>query len=402
MNIRSHFPFFDVYPELAYLDNASTTQKPWYVIKAIEEAYIKYSATPYRGIYTLAEAATEKYEAVRSQTAHFIGACEAREIAFVANATAGINTIVWGWAAATMVPGDEIVLTELEHHANILPWQRLAAERGFVIKWLRVNFDGSLAIDTLDELITSRTKIVALTAYSNVLGSLEALAGNNALEVIVRKSHAVGARVLLDAAQYAPYYALNVSKLGVDFAVMAAHKMLGPGVGILYAHKGTHTMMVPHVTGGGMVETVDYHDAHYRPFPYLFEAGTQSVPMVLGWGVAMQFYKDYIDFTALDHHCRMLINRLVEGLSDLSRTHVLTPHGGGAAHLVSFYVDGVHAHDVAAALNTQGICVRAGNHCASILHAKLGIPASVRISVFGYNTVAEIDHCIRMLRKWYA
>jgi len=401
MNIRADFPFFTMYPGIAYLDNAASTQKPLAVIDAIQDAHVRLAVTPYRSIYTLAERATEEYERARAATASFIGAEHADEIAFVKSTTEGINAVAHAWGRANIVPGDEIIVGELEHHANLLPWQYLAEERGAILKWIRVNFDGTIDPHVLDELFTQRTKLIAITGYSNVLGSLDDIAGKGFLKSVIAHARRVGARVLIDAAQLVPYQTVDVQKLGCDFLAFSSNKMLGPaGVGVLYIKRDRHDELIPFMHGGGMVESVGYKDNIYRPFPYMLEAGTQSVPLVMGWLAALDYINSNIDMKVLGSHCSRLTGYAKTELPDIPRVQLLgPPEVSPHDHLCSFYVDGIHPHDVAAYLDNQGICVRAGNHCAGLLHAKLGIPASVRMSVYGYNTDTEVERLIDSLKK---
>lgn len=400
---RKDFPFFAAHPELVHVDSATTSHKPLSVINAMRDFYARDYAATYRSMYKLAEKATAQYESVRSLCARFLGAQRPSEIVFTRGATEGINIVATCWAARHLKPGDEILLSEIEHHANILAWQRVARARGAVIRWLPYDPKTLLALDKLDMLITPRTKLIAVTAYSNVLGSFPGSVELGGHEFVLAKirEHAqrVGARVLVDAAQLAPHAPLNVEQLGCDFLVFSAHKMLGPqGIGVLYVHRDLHSQFEPYQLGGGMVLDVQEHGAYWRDFPHLFDAGTQPIAQIIGFGAALE-YLMALDRNALRGHEAALCSHLIEGLKDLPRVQVLGPRHPVISedHLVSFIVDGMHPHDVAAYLDLHDICVRAGNQCAQILHKKLGVSGSVRASFYLYTTHEEVGKLLKAL-----
>lgn len=398
---KEDFPFFKAHPELTYLDSAATSQKPESVIRAISDFYAHHNASAYRGLYKIAEEATQMCETVRASCADFIDA-QPDEIAFTAGATDGINTVARAWAEHALEPGDEILISELEHHANILVWQELARRKNLILKRICIDQAGMIRDHAIDTLITERTKFVALTAHSHVLGNLDALTScrypDGFSAHIIQKAHAFGARVLIDAAQYAPHARLSVKKLGCDFLVFSAHKMLGPqGLGILYVARDLHEHLHPCRFGGGMTTYVDYAEARMQPFPRLLEAGTQPIAHIAGLGAALDYLK-HVDFDALRTYEAHLCTYFAEAVRANSAVRILNmPTGHHAQHLLSFIVDGMHAHDVAAYLDTHGVCVRAGAQCAQILHKKLAIPGSVRVSFYGYNTAQDVERIVRAL-----
>lgn len=394
---RNDFPFFGAHPSLAYLDSATTSQKPFSVIRAMNDFYAYENASLYRGMYGLAEKATQRYEDIRTHCAQFIGA-QPQEILFTKGATESINLVAHAWGIGHIGVGDEIVISEIEHHANILPWQQLARTRGAHLRWLAYDPIGLLALDKLDDVITARTRLVAVSAYSNVVGGFPQ-GYQEALSRIIERAHAVGSRVMVDAAQLMPHKHVDVAKLGCDFMVFSGHKMLGPqGVGVLYSKRELHNELEPYQLGGGMVADVGYEQARWRPFPYLFEAGTQAVAQVIGFGAALAYLRDRVDFDKLYEHEAALCQHLLDGLASIPRVHLLRPrYPGQADHLVSFIVEGMHPHDVAAYLDAHNIYVRAGNQCAQVLHKRLGLAGSVRASFYLYTTHQEIDKVLQAL-----
>lgn len=381
---------------LAYLDSASTSQKPQEVIDAISHFYATGYANVHRGVYTLAEEATRQYEQVRMQVAAWIGAQDPREIVFTHGATEAINMVAASWALAHIKAGDEILLSELEHHANLLPWQYVAGKTGAQLKFIPVRPDGTLAMDQLDQLITSKTKLVSIIHVSNAVGTHVDVA------TIIAKAHAIGARVLVDAAQSIPHQRIDVRALGCDFLVFGAHKMLGPtGVGVLYIKKDLHDQMRAYQLGGGIVYESTYESATFLPVPQLLEAGTPPIAQVIGLGAAITYLEKNVDFDALRVHEAKLCAQLIDGLERMPRIRILgnTDELKKRGHLVSFVMQNMHAHDVAAYLDGFGIAVRAGHHCAQPFARKMGYDASVRVSFYLYNTVQEVDRLIDALKK---
>ncbi|MCL4229842.1 SufS family cysteine desulfurase [Candidatus Dependentiae bacterium] len=394
---RSDFPLFKrpyFGRSLIYFDNASTTQKPQAVIDALIDFYSYRNANIHRGIYTLAEKATAQYEQVRKKVATYIGARDAVEIVFTSGTTAGINMAATSWVKGHLSAGDEILITQMEHHANLLPWQQLARTHNVTLKYIPVLADGTLEYVALDTLITSRTKFVSLVHVSHILGT------HNDVELIIKRAHAVGARVMVDAAQSVPHQRINVTNMDCDFLTFSGHKMFGPtGVGVLYIKKELHDQIEPYQFGGGMVFDADYDRARWQPLPHRLEAGTPPIAQVIGLGAAIDYLCE-LNAEELQRHEASLCAQLIEGLDTLPRIRVLGPvkQLKKTGHLVSFVVDGMHAHDIAAYLDSFGICVRAGHHCAQPLAKKMNIDASVRVSFYAYNTHAEVDVLLDALR----
>lgn len=393
-DLRADFPFM-MNNRSAYLDSASTSQKPQSVINAITSFYSDYNANIYRGVHTYAEHATQKYEDTRSLVAQFIGA-KAHELVFTSGTTEGINFIADTWGITHIKAGDEILITELEHHANILPWQRLAQRTGAKLIWYPVQEDGTLDISSLSQLITTKTKLVAVTALSNAIGTSIDVARFS------QAAHAVGAKILVDAAQLAGHTPIHVTLLDADFLVFSGHKMFGPtGVGVLYIKEELHDQVPPYQLGGGMVfEVLQDHATWLKP-PQKFEAGTPAIAQVIGLGAAIMWINENITWSELKTHEAALCARLIDGLSSVSKIRILGPLDelSKNGHLISFVIDGVHAHDAAAFLDNQNISVRAGHHCAQPLARSLGYSASVRASFAVYNNMQEIDQLIVALSK---
>jgi len=395
MNIRSDFPIFKQVVNnysLCYLDSAATTQKPQVVIDAIKNFYETTNAPIYRGVYSLAEHATELYEQVRLQTAAFINAAHASEIVFTYNATDSINLIAQSYIKHILQVGDEIVIGPYEHHANILPWHALGAK----VVQLPHNSDWSYNYKNLDQYITHKTKVVALSLGSNVIGGAP-IYTPAMLKKIVDYAHACGAIVLFDAAQAIAHKKINVQELNCDFLVFSSHKMLGPtGVGIAYINQKLHNKLQPYRVGGGMVYSAE-HPISWRTMPTLLEAGTPNAADIIGFGAALT-YLQHVSFDELHNHMALLSKQLITGLEDLPNITMLGPELQ-QGHLVSFTIQDKHPHDIAAYLDQFGICVRAGHQCAQPLHTMFGLAGSIRVSFYGYNTPAEVDFTIQTLKS---
>ena len=391
------FPFFSLAGHnKVYLDSAATTQKPQVVLDALINFYTMNNANVGRGIYDLGERATTEYEAAREKVARYIGARDAREIIFTRNTTESINCAAFSWALNHCNSGDEIVVSELEHHANLLPWQRVAHESGAQLRYLPILPDGTLDEASIATTIGAKTKLVAIAHVSNALGT------HLPIEAIIKQAHAVGAKVLIDAAQSAGHQPLDVAKLGCDFLAFSGHKMLGPtGIGVLYAKKELLDQMVPYNLGGGMVREVTWQGATWLSAPQKFEAGTPAIAEAVSLGVAIDYLRERANLDELGAYEGGLCAQLIAGLDSLPRVTILGPREQLAqkGHLVSFIVDGIHAHDVAAYLNSHGIAVRAGHHCAQPLARKLGYEASVRASFYGYNSSEDVDLLLKSLKK---
>jgi cysteine desulfurase/selenocysteine lyase len=378
---------------LAYLDNAATTQRPRQVIRAITDTYERRYANVHRGIHWLSDQTTDLYEEARAKVRDFLKAPSAEQVIFTHGATEGINLVARSWGDANVRSGDEILLSEMEHHSNIVPWQQLAARTGAKVRFLPITDDGQLLLEALDELLTPRTRIVAVAAVSNVLGTI------NPLEAVVARAHAAGAVVLVDAAQSVPHDRTHVAELDADFLVFSGHKMLGPtGVGVLYGRRELLEAMPPFLGGGSMIRRVTTEGFEPAELPARFEAGTPPIVPAIGLGAAI----DYLTAVGLDtvrDHERRLCTQAHEILGSIGGLRFLGPAPARKGGIVSFVVDGVHAHDVAQLLDRQGIAVRAGHHCAMPLHKRLGITASTRASFYLYNTPAEVERLGRAIEE---
>ena len=388
---------------LVYLDSGATSQRPRQVMDA-ERAFLEqHNAAVHRGAHQLAEEATDAYESARARIAGFVGA-EPGEVVFVKNATEGVNLVAYAMGNASigygpdtpearfaLGPGDEIVVTEMEHHANLVPWQELCRRTGATLRWFSVTEHGRLDLDS--DPINERTKLVAFAHQSNVLGTV------NPVAELVGRARAVGALVVLDSCQSVPHAPVNLTELGVDFAVFSGHKMLGPsGVGVLYGREELLAAMPPFLTGGSMIELVRMEGSSYAPPPQRFEAGVPMTSQAVGLAAAVD-YLSAIGMDVIAEHERELTAAALAGLAQVDGVRIVGPtdlrERGGA---VSFVVDGVHAHDVGQVLDDQGVAVRVGHHCAWPLHRRFGVAATVRASFAVYNTVEEVDALVRGVR----
>jgi len=378
---QEDFPIFTSQPSLVYLDSAATTLKPQSVIDVVSDFYAHQGGTVHRGIYSLAEDATLRYEQARRTVAQFIGA-QPHEIVFTSGATASINFIAYAWALKHLKKGDEVILSEIEHHANILPWIRLEKELDIVVRYIPFR-EGNLDYTTFEQLLSSHTKLISITHTSNVLG-LEV-----DIERIKRSATTVGARILVDATQATGHQTLDVKALQVDFIAFSGHKMLGPtGIGVLYIAEHLHDQVIPYQVGGGMVHSVDFHDYVPSGSPHKFEAGTPPIAEALGLEAAIVYLQKH-SLSSLKAYEASLSRRLIEGIKAIPSLSLL-PGSSLSSHIVSFMSDRLHPHDIAAYLNQKSISVRAGNHCAQPLHKLLGIEASVRVSFSGYSTLQDV------------
>jgi cysteine desulfurase/selenocysteine lyase len=369
---------------LVYLDNAATSQCPRQVLEAMVDVYSRSYANVHRGIHDLSEKSTELFEAGRERVRRFIHAQSSEEIVFTHGTTESINLVARSWAEANLGAGDEIVVTEMEHHSNIVPWQQAAAKVGAKLRWAPITGDGELDLEAFGRLLGARTRLVAVTGVSNVLGTI------NPIREITAVAHAARARVLMDGAQWVGHLPTDVRALGVDFLAFSAHKMLGPGgVGVLYAKRELLEQMPPFLGGGGMVSAVTQKGFTPADSPARFEAGTPPIAGVIAFQEAL----DYLDRVGLEsihqHGCELgaYARRL---LTEIPGVRLLGPSSDRQSGIVSFVVDGLHPHDVAHLLNTQGVAVRAGQHCAMPLHQRLGLSATTRASFYLYNTAAEV------------
>ena len=402
--IRKDFPILDRTVRggqpLVYLDSANTSQKPRQMIDTLSEFYERHNANIHRATHELGEEATEAYEGARLKVAQFIGAADETEIIFTKNVSEAINLVAYSLGNATIASGplglregDEIVITEMEHHSNLVPWQLLCERTGARLRWFGVTDDGRLDLSQADELITPRTRLVALAHQSNVLGTI------NPVQEIAARAHAAGALVLVDAAQSVPHGRVDVRALGADFVGFTGHKMCGPtGIGVLWARRELLEEMPPFLGGGEMIESVWMDRTTFAPPPHKFEAGTMPIAQAVGLGAAI----DYLTEVGLDgirEHEHELLRHALPALDEIDGLRILgptTPEDRGTA--VSFTVDGIHPHDLSQVLDDRGVAVRAGHHCAWPLHRALGIQASTRASFYLYNTRAEVDALVDGIR----
>ena len=377
---------------LVYLDSAASSQKPTAVIDAMDDYYRRYHANVHRGIYRLSEQATAAYEAARKKTARFINAASWREVVFTRNATESINLVAYTWGQQHIKAGDVILLTEMEHHANLVPWQQLAERTGARLAFVPVTEDACLDIDAFERLLDENVKLVAFTQMSNVLGTIVPA------KEVTAKAHAVGAVVLMDGAQGVPHMATDVQDLDVDFLAVSGHKMLGPtGSGILYGKRQLLEAMPPFMTGGEMIRRVTQESSEWNDLPWKFEAGTPAIAEAIGLGAAV----DYLSGLVMDSVRQHEIDMVSYALRRLSAVEGIRLYGpfepecrGGA---VAFTLGDIHPHDLASILDSQGIAIRAGHHCAMPLHQRLGLNASARASFYVYNTPAEVDRLVKGL-----
>lgn len=387
--IRADFPILatEVYPgvPLVYLDSAASSQKPTTVIEAMDEYYRHYHANVHRGVHRLSELATNAYESARARIASFVGASSSDEIVFVGNATEGFNLVAYSWGRRNIAAGDEILLTEMEHHANIVPWQMLAQEVGARIRYLPVREDGALELDQLGDYLSERTRLFSFAGASNVLGTI------NPVRELVDAAHAVGALAMVDGAQLVPHMPVDVRALDCDFMAFSSHKMCGPtGIGVLYGKRELLETMPPFMGGGDMIRRVTFEGFVPNELPWKFEAGTPKIAEAVGLGAAVE-YLDTLGMDAVHAHELMITNYALESLSEIPGITLLGPPAGQHGGLVSFTLQGIHPHDIAEILDKDGIAIRAGHHCAMPLHQKLGINASARASFYVHTTLEEVD-----------
>jgi len=377
---------------LVYLDSAATSQKPRQVIEAVKQYYEHDNANVHRGVHTLGTRATDAYEGAREKVARFINARSASEIIFTRGTTTGINTVAMSYARAFCREGDEIVVTPMEHHANLIPWQQAAKATGATLKHLPLNDDGSVDVSGAASVITEKTKLVAISHLSNVLGVV------NPVEEIITLAHSKGAKVLLDGAQSAPHMKIDVQKLDCDFYAFSGHKMCGPtGIGALYGKKELLDSMEPAEFGGEMIDFVDLYDASWKETPWRFEAGTPNISGAVGLGAAIDFLSE-IGMNNIEAHDRKLAEYAYDKLSAFEGIEVYGPKNGRSS-LVTFNLLDVHPHDVATVLDSDGIAIRAGHHCCQPLMRWLKVSATARASFYLYNDEDDIDRLIESLQR---
>ena len=394
--IRKDFPIFQrkVHGKpLIYLDSTATTQKPVQVLDALEHYYRSYNANIHRGVYTIAEEATARYEEVRGKVARLLNARSHHEIVFTRGTTESINLVSNAWGRKNVGPGDVILLTEMEHHSNLVPWQMLAAEKGAQLRFIPIDGQGRLDLSGLDRLLDGPVKLVSLTHMSNVLGTI------NPVAEIARRAHARGAVVVVDAAQSLPHLGVDVQALDCDFLAFSGHKMLAPtGIGALYGKRALLDAMPPFFGGGEMIREVKLTGSSWNDTPWKFEAGTMNIGDTIALGAAID-YVERIGFKAIAAHSRELVEETMRLLGEIPGAKIQGPSAEERGGIVAFTLDDIHAHDIATVLDHEGVAVRAGHHCAMPLHTRLGIAATTRASFYVYNVPSDIAAMAEGVRK---
>ena len=395
IRLRSQFPALNQEVRgkpLVYLDNAATSQKPQSVIDAISDYYARYNANVHRGLHALSEMATAEYEGARAKVRKFINAADDREIIFVRGTTDGINLVAGSYGPANVGPGDEIVISEMEHHSNIVPWQILCEQTGADLKVVPFNEDGELLIDEYESMLGSRTKLVAIAHTSNALGTI------NPVKTIIEMAHARDIPVLIDGAQAVPHGPVDMQDLDCDFFTFSSHKVFGPtGMGVLYGKAEVLDAMPPYQGGGDMIKSVTFEKTIYNDLPYKFEAGTPNISGAIGLGAAID-YVESVGMSRIFNYEKNLLHYAHEALSSIERVRILGT-AREKAGVVSFLLDGIHAHDVGTILDTEGIAIRTGHHCAQPVMQHFGIAATARASLAFYNTRSDIDALVKGLDK---
>ena len=395
--LRADFPVFERPTAsgrpLAYLDSAASSQKPRAVIEALADAYAHHYANVHRGIYELSVDADSRYEAARTAVARFIGASSPREVVFVRNATEALNLVAASWGGANLGPGDLVLSTEMEHHANLVPWQQVARGTGATLEYVAITDDGRLHLDDLRARLARGPKLLALAHVSNSLGTI------NPEAEITRMAHEAGALVVLDAAQSVPHMPVDVTALGVDFAALSGHKMLGPsGIGALWGRRELLDAMPPFLTGGSMITRVTLEGAEWNEVPWKFEAGTPAIAEAMGLAAAIDYLQS-IGMDRLRAHERFLFERAWAALADMPGVRLLGPASPDEhAGVIGFVVDGIHPHDVATILDREGIAVRAGHHCAQPVMLRYDLPATTRASFYVYNDLDDVERLVDGIR----
>ena len=393
--LKKDFPLL-MNRNITYLDSGATTQKPIQVINAIDEYYKNYNANPHRGAYTLSVEATEAYENTRTKISKFINARYREEIIFSKNATESLNLIAYSYGLDNLKKDDEVVISIMEHHSNLVPWQKVTKATGSKLKYMYINDQFEIPDEEIESKITDKTKIVGIAEVSNVLGTI------NNIKKIIKIAHKKGAVVIVDASQSIPHRKVDVQELDADFLVFSGHKMLAPlGIGVLYGKREILNNMTPFLMGGDMIEYVHEQETTFAPLPNKFEAGTQNVEGVIGLGAAI----DYIENIGYDK-IQEIENEVVSyARSELSKLEYLdlymTPNKENHQGVISFNIKGIHPHDVASILDSDGVCVRSGNHCAQPLMRFLGIDSTCRASFYFYNTKEDVDKLVNSLNKAY-
>ncbi len=390
--IRTDFPILqrEIYPgvPLIFLDSAASSQRPLVVIDVMDNYYRLHHANVHRGIHRLSEEATELYEGARERIAHFINAPGTCQVIYVRNATEAFNLVAYSWGRTNIKEGDEILLTEMEHHANIIPWQLLAKEKGAVLRYVPFLDDGTLDLSTLPDLLTEKTKLFSFTAVSNVFGTV------NPVRQLVDAAHAVGALAMVDAAQAVPHMPVDVQEWDCDFMAFSGHKMCGPtGIGILYGKREILEQMPPFMGGGDMILRVNLEGATWNELPWKFEAGTPSIAEAIGLGTAVD-YLTGLGMGEVHAYEQFITGYALEALSEVPGLRIFGPSIAQKGGVAAFTLAGVHPHDIADILDKQGIAVRAGHHCAMPLHQRCGVAATTRASFYIHTTTEEVDKLV--------
>ena len=393
--IKKDFPLLEN-RDIAYLDSGATTQKPKQVIEAIEKYYKNNNANPHRGAYSLSIEATEQYENTRTKIAEFINAKHREEIIFSKNATESLNLIAYSYGIEKLKKDEEVVISIMEHHSNLVPWQKVTKKTGSKLNYMYINENYEIPDEEIENKITEKTKIVGITHISNVLGTI------NNIKKIIKYAHKKGAIVIVDASQSIPHIKIDVQDLNADFLVFSGHKMLAPlGIGVLYGKREILNNMTPFLMGGDMIEYVYEQETTFAPLPNKFEAGTQNVEGVIGLGAAIDYIQK-IGYDKIQEKENEVIKYARQELSKLNYLKLyLTPNSQNHSSVISFNINGVHPHDVASILDSENVCVRSGNHCAQPLMRFLGIDSTCRASFYFYNTKEDVDKLVTALNKAY-
>lgn len=393
--IKKDFPLLEN-RDIAYLDSGATTQKPKEVIEAIKKYYENSNANPHRGAYSLSIEATEQYENTRTKIAEFINAKHKEEIIFSKNATESLNLIAYSYGMDNLKKDDEVVISIMEHHSNLVPWQKVTKATGSKLNYMYINENYEISDEEIESKITDKTKIVGITHVSNVLGTI------NNVKKIIKYAHKKGAIVIVDASQSIPHMKIDVQELDADFLVFSGHKMLAPlGIGVLYGKREILNNMTPFLMGGDMIEYVYEQETTFAPLPNKFEAGTQNVEGVIGLGAAIDYIQK-IGYDKIQEKENEIISYARQELSKLDYlTLYLTPNAQNHSSVISFNIKGVHPHDVASILDSENVCVRSGNHCAQPLMRFLGIDSTCRASFYFYNSKEDVDRLVFALNKAY-
>ena len=400
IDIKKDFPLLNEKTvngkKISYLDSAATTQKPTQVLNSIEAFYKKYNANPHRGTYQLSQEATEQYEQAREKIAKFINAPSKEQIIFTKNASESLNLLAYSYGMDNIKEGDEIVISIMEHHSNLVPWQKVAKSKNATLKYMYINEEYELSDEEIENKITDKTKIVSITQVSNVLGTI------NNVEKIIKTAHKHGAIVIVDGSQSIPHMKIDVQKMDCDFFIFSGHKLLAPlGIGVLYGKKKLLNNMSPFLMGGDMIEYVYEQDTTYAPLPNKFEAGTQNAGGAVGLAAAIDYINE-LGYDKIDEIEKELMDYAYEKLQPLDYLELyMTPNKENHQGVISFNIKNVHPHDVASILDSENVCVRSGNHCAQPLLRYLGLDSTCRVSFYFYNTKEDIDNLVNALDKAY-